>query len=189
MTARILHLMACVDPASSQDLLVREGNIDCKTVGQFCEHTSGQRAHKCTTGAVPSPMGTPLMVRSSFGLECRRASHQSTDKPSGSHFIFILYTTCCKISRKRLRRACMCAGTLHTAWYMLSMYRVSRTDCSSFTVPSPRMSASMHCVIFIFILLLLLKCVAHPWPLKGGVKPRQGKPSSVIKDKLTTFRE
>ena len=32
-------------------------------------------------------------------------------------------------------------------------------------------------------LLLLLKRVAHPWPLKGvkgGVKPRQGKPSSVI---------
>ena len=27
--------------------------------------------------------------------------------------------------------------------------------------------------------LLLLKRVAHPWPLKGGVKPRQGKPSSV----------
>ena len=30
------------------------------------------------------------------------------------------------------------------------------------------------------LLLLLLKRVAHPWPLKGGVKPRQGKPSSVI---------
>ena len=29
------------------------------------------------------------------------------------------------------------------------------------------------------LLLLLLKRVAHPWPLKGGVKPRQGKPSSV----------
>ena len=29
--------------------------------------------------------------------------------------------------------------------------------------------------------LLLLKRVAHPWPLKGGVKPRQGKPSSVMK--------
>ena len=28
----------------------------------------------------------------------------------------------------------------------------------------------------------LLKRVAHPWPLKGGVKPRQGKPSSVIKN-------
>ena len=26
----------------------------------------------------------------------------------------------------------------------------------------------------------LLKCVAQPWPLKGGVKPRQGNPSSVI---------
>ena len=26
----------------------------------------------------------------------------------------------------------------------------------------------------------LLKRVAQPWPLKGGVKPRQGKPSSVI---------
>ena len=30
--------------------------------------------------------------------------------------------------------------------------------------------------------LLLLKRVAHPWPLKGGVKPRQGKPSLVITD-------
>ena len=29
------------------------------------------------------------------------------------------------------------------------------------------------------LLLLLLKRVAHPWTLKGGVKPRQGKPSSV----------
>ena len=31
------------------------------------------------------------------------------------------------------------------------------------------------------LLLLLLKRVAQPWPLKGGVKPRQGKPSSVLK--------
>ena len=30
-------------------------------------------------------------------------------------------------------------------------------------------------------LLLLLECVAHPWTLKGGIKPGQGKPSSVIK--------
>ena len=35
-------------------------------------------------------------------------------------------------------------------------------------------------------LLLLLKRVAHPWPLKGGVKPRQGKPSSVIKTRTRT---
>ena len=34
----------------------------------------------------------------------------------------------------------------------------------------------------LLLLLLLLKRVAHPWPLKGGVKPRQGKPSSVIRD-------
>ena len=34
--------------------------------------------------------------------------------------------------------------------------------------------------------LLLLKRVAHPWPLKGGVKPRQGKPSSVIKTRTRT---
>ena len=27
----------------------------------------------------------------------------------------------------------------------------------------------------------LLKCVAHPWTLRRGVKPRQGKPSSAIK--------
>ena len=31
------------------------------------------------------------------------------------------------------------------------------------------------------LLLLLLKRVAQPWTLKGGVKPPQGKPSSVIK--------
>ena len=32
----------------------------------------------------------------------------------------------------------------------------------------------------------LLKRVAHPWPLKGGVNPRQGKPSSVIKTTTRT---
>ena len=32
----------------------------------------------------------------------------------------------------------------------------------------------------------LLKRVAQPWPLKGGVKPRQGKPSSVIKTRRRT---
>ena len=32
--------------------------------------------------------------------------------------------------------------------------------------------------------LLLLKRVAHPWTLKGGVKPRQGKPSLVIRSRL-----
>ena len=34
--------------------------------------------------------------------------------------------------------------------------------------------------------LLLLKRVAHPWTLKGGVKPRQGKPSSVMKTRTRT---
>ena len=37
------------------------------------------------------------------------------------------------------------------------------------------------CLLLLLLLLLLLKRVAHPWPLKGGVKPRQGKPSSVTK--------
>ena len=32
----------------------------------------------------------------------------------------------------------------------------------------------------------LLKRVAQPWPLKGRVKPRQGKPSSVIKTRTRT---
>ena len=32
----------------------------------------------------------------------------------------------------------------------------------------------------------LLKRVAQPWPLKGGVKPRQGKPSWVIKTPTRT---
>ena len=32
----------------------------------------------------------------------------------------------------------------------------------------------------------LLKRVAHPWTLKGGVKPQQGKPSSVIKTQTRT---
>ena len=36
------------------------------------------------------------------------------------------------------------------------------------------------CCCCLLLLLLLLKRVAHPWTLKGGVKPRQGKPSSVI---------
>ena len=35
------------------------------------------------------------------------------------------------------------------------------------------------CCLLLLLLLLLLKRVAHPWTLKGGVKPRQGKPSSV----------
>ena len=35
-------------------------------------------------------------------------------------------------------------------------------------------------------LLLLLKCVAHPWTLKGGVKPLEGKPRSVIKTRTMT---
>ena len=34
--------------------------------------------------------------------------------------------------------------------------------------------------------LMLAKTVAQPWPLKGGVKPRQGKPSSVIKTRTRT---
>ena len=34
--------------------------------------------------------------------------------------------------------------------------------------------------------LLLLKRVAQPWTLKGGVKRRQGKPSSVIKTRTRT---
>ena len=36
------------------------------------------------------------------------------------------------------------------------------------------------------LLLMLLKRVAHPWPLKGGVKPGQGEPSSVIKTRTRT---
>ena len=32
------------------------------------------------------------------------------------------------------------------------------------------------CCCLLLLLLLLLKRVAHPWPLKGGVKPRPGKP-------------
>ena len=35
----------------------------------------------------------------------------------------------------------------------------------------------------------LLKCVAHPWTLKSGVKPRQGKPSSVNTIKTRTRTE
>ena len=38
----------------------------------------------------------------------------------------------------------------------------------------------------LLLLLLMLKRVAHPWTLKGGVKPRQGKPSSVIKTGTNT---
>ena len=40
--------------------------------------------------------------------------------------------------------------------------------------------------LLLLLLLLLLTRVAHPWPLKGGVKPRQGKPSSVIKTRTST---
>ena len=34
----------------------------------------------------------------------------------------------------------------------------------------------------------LLKCVAHPWTLRRGVKPRRGKPSSVIKPRTRMSR-
>ena len=40
--------------------------------------------------------------------------------------------------------------------------------------------AACCCCCCCCLLLLLLKRVAQPWTLKGGVKPRQGKPSSVI---------
>ena len=40
--------------------------------------------------------------------------------------------------------------------------------------------------LLLLLLLLLLKRVAHPWTLKGGVNPRQGKPSSVIKTRTRT---
>ena len=40
--------------------------------------------------------------------------------------------------------------------------------------------------LLLLLLLLLLKRVAHPWTLKGGVKPPQGKPSSVIKTRTRT---
>ena len=40
-----------------------------------------------------------------------------------------------------------------------------------------------YCCCF---LLLLLKCVAHPWTPKGGVKPLEGKPRSVIKTRTMT---
>ena len=42
------------------------------------------------------------------------------------------------------------------------------------------------CCLLLLLLLLLLKRVAHPWPLKAGVKPRQGKPSSVINTRTRT---
>ena len=41
-------------------------------------------------------------------------------------------------------------------------------------------------VLLLLLLLLLLKRVAHPWTLKGGVKPRLGKPSLVIKTRTRT---
>ena len=50
----------------------------------------------------------------------------------------------------------------------------------------------LACLLLLLLLaaccccLLLLKRVAHPWPLKGGVKPRQGKPSSVFKTQTRT---
>ena len=47
-------------------------------------------------------------------------------------------------------------------------------------------SSCCCCLLLLLLLLLLLKRVAHPWTLKGGVKPRQGKPSSVIKTRTRT---
>ena len=42
------------------------------------------------------------------------------------------------------------------------------------------------CLLLLVLLVLLLKRVAHPWTLKGGVKPRQGKLSSVINTRTRT---
>ena len=44
------------------------------------------------------------------------------------------------------------------------------------------------CLLLLAMLLglLLLKRVAHPWPLTGGLKPQQGKPSSVITTRTRT---
>ena len=42
------------------------------------------------------------------------------------------------------------------------------------------------CLLLAACCLLLLKRVAHPWTLKGGVKPRHAKPGSVIKTRNRT---
>ena len=47
-------------------------------------------------------------------------------------------------------------------------------------IPSSRRYLPTYLACLLLLLLLLLKPVAQPWPLRGGVKPRQGKPSSVI---------
>ena len=46
--------------------------------------------------------------------------------------------------------------------------------------------ACFCCCLLAACCCCLLKRVAQPWRLKGGVKPRQGKPSSVIKTRTRT---
>ena len=47
------------------------------------------------------------------------------------------------------------------------------------------LSACCCCLLLLLLAACcLLKRVAQPWPLKGGVKPRQGKPSSVTRFQL-----
>ena len=53
-------------------------------------------------------------------------------------------------------------------------------------VPRTFYAPAAACCCCCYCLLLLLKRVAQPWTLKGGVKPRQGKPSSVIKTRTRT---
>ena len=58
-----------------------------------------------------------------------------------------------------------------------------RCGLKDFSAPA----AACCCLLLLLLLLLLLKRVAHPWTLKGGVKPRQGKPSSVIKTRTRSY--
>ena len=56
---------------------------------------------------------------------------------------------------------------------------------AGFELLCPRRDFLAACCLLL-LLLLLLKRGAHPWTLKAGVKPPQGKPNSVIKTRTRT---
>ena len=86
-----------------------------------------------------------------------------------------------KSAVERARRLQM-QRNLFVVMRMSSLVILSHLD-AGFGAPCPRRDFLVACLLL--LLLLLLSCAAHPWTLTRGVKPRQGKPSSVIKTRTS----
>ena len=98
-----------------------------------------------------------------------------------------------KIAPKRpfldTKSAIELARQLKTAQNVLQVMRICSAVILSYLDPGfePQCPQKEFSCVYCLLLaaccycLLLLKCVAHPWTLTRGVKPQQGKHSSVIK--------